>query len=228
MDQWLVVLFFFVITIGGSAVFSSIAKQKELRLQAEHLAFAEARGWRYSAADGALTGRFLGVPFGRGDSREVRYVFEGQHRSRNFIAFYYTYTVTSGSGKDRTTTRYHFMVVGMSTPSATPTLEVSRAGFGSKLAGFFGAKDLQLESEVFNDAFRIETDNDKFAYDVLHPRTMQWMLEDQRFVTAPFRFERSDLLTWQQHRMDTELIMPTLNYLCDIVDAVPAFVWDRR
>jgi len=50
-----------------------------------------------------------------------------------------------------------------------------------------------LESEEFNRAFKIKTAQNKFAYDVLHPRMMEWMLADQRAIRFPFRFERS---TW--------------------------------
>jgi len=100
---------------------------------------------------------------------------------------------THSDGKDTTTTTYQNLVVGVSTPGARPTLEITKEGLGQRFLGAIGFKDLQLESEEFNRAFKIKTAQNKFAYDVLHPRMMEWMLADQRAIRFPFRFERS---TW--------------------------------
>ena len=129
------------------------------------------------------------------------------------------------SGDDRRTTTYRHTIVSLSLPAARPTLQVGRKGFGRKLLGFVGVRDLQLESEQFNEAFHIKTDDDKFAYDVLHPRMMEWMLNDQRAQSVPFRFERGDLLTWDRDKIDVREVDWMLDYICDVVDQVPSFVW---
>jgi hypothetical protein len=104
-------------------------------------------------------------------------------------------------------------------------LQVGREGIGSKILGAVGRKDLQLESEEFNKRFRIECDDNKFAYDGLHPRTMQWMLGDQRFEDQPFRFERNNLLCFRRGKLQAGHIDGDANFLCDIVERVPEFVW---
>jgi hypothetical protein len=94
------------------------------------------------------------------------------------------------------------------------------------MLGFVGVRDLQLESDEFNKAFLISTDNDRFAYDILHPRMMQWMLADQRAMSSlPFRFEGGNLVTWMEGTMDPQRVMYLLDYVCDILDRVPSFVW---
>jgi hypothetical protein len=145
------------------------------------------------------------------------------------MAFQYSYKETHGSGNDRRTETYTHTVIALSLPADKPTLQVGREGFGRKLLGFVGVRDLQLESEQFNEAFHIKTSGgtvgEKFAYDVLHPRMMEWMLGDQRALSAPFRFERGDLMTWDRSKIDLPKVQWMLDYLCDVVDQVPSFVW---
>ncbi|MGH3877595.1 MAG: DUF3137 domain-containing protein [Actinophytocola sp.] len=217
-----------LLVILGLAVVAAVfyfqhkAHQKKV---AEFTAFAAKRGWRYTERDRSLIDRFRGDPFGRGHGRDAKHALRGEHRGRQVLAFEYSYKETEGSGDDRRTTTYRHTVVSLSLPAARPTLQVGREGFGRKLLGFVGVRDLQLESEQFNEAFHIKADDDKFAYDVLHPRMMEWMLSDQRAQSVPFRFERGDLMTWDREKIDVRKVEWMLDYLCDVVDRVPSFVW---
>jgi hypothetical protein len=218
---WLLVVLAVAVVIAGLVVQRQLHKRKV----AEFAAFAAARGWLYRERDDQLTGRYLGTPFGRGFGRQARHVLTGTHRGRPVIAFEYVYKQREGSGKNRRTVTYRNTVVGLTTPAARPTLEVCRAGFGRRLLGAIGIRDLQLESEEFNKTFHIRTENDRFAYDVLHPRTMEWMLGDARFMELPFRFERADLVSWQNGQIQLGLVEAMVDYLCDVVERVPSFVW---
>jgi hypothetical protein len=211
-----------VLFIGAVWYFQYKARQKKI---AEFTAFARQRGWTYTERDRSLVNRFLGDPFGQGHGRNAQHALRGEHRGRQIMAFEYSYQETHGSGKDQRTETYRFTVVALSLPAGKPTLQVSREGFGRKLLGLVGVRDLQLESEQFNEAFHIKTDNDRFAYDILHPRMMEWMLADQRAQSAPFRFERGDLMTWNRGRIDLTKAGWMLEYLCDVVEQVPSFVW---
>jgi hypothetical protein len=188
-------------------------------------AFAVERGWHYAERDRSLVDRFLGEPFGRGHNRTAEHVLRGEYRGRQITAFEYSYKETRNNGQEQRTETYTHTVVALSLPSAKPTLQVGRQGLGRKLLGLVGVRDLQLESEQFNDTFHIKTDNDRFAYDVLHPRMMEWMLGDQRALTTSFRFERGDLMTWDRNRMEPPRVQWMLDYLCDVLDQVPGFVW---
>jgi hypothetical protein len=212
-----------VLVVGAIMYFQYKARQKKI---AEFTAFAAERGWRYAVRDRSLVNRFLGDPFGQGHSRDAEHVLRGGHRGRQIMAFEYSYKETQGSGKDQRTVTYNYTVVALSLPADKPTLQVGREGLGRKLLGLVGVRDLQLESEQFNEAFHIKTDNDRFAYDILHPRMMEWMLADQRARAAPFRFERGDLMTWDRGRIDLPKVRWMLEYLCDVVDQVPSFVWN--
>lgn len=195
------------------------------RKVAAFIAFAAQRGWQYRERDDNLAGRYIGTPFGQGFGQEAKHVLAGPHRGRAMVGFEYIYKVREGSGKNKRTVTYRHTVVAVSTAAARPTLELSREGLGRRLLGLIGVRDLQLESEEFNKTFLISTDNDRFAYDILHPRMMEWMLDDGRAKTMPFRFERADLLTWCTGKVDLNTVVWQLEYLCDVLDRTPAFVW---
>jgi uncharacterized protein DUF3137 len=211
-----------VVVIGVVWYFQYKANKKKI---AEFTAFAAQRGWRYSERDKSLRDRFLGSPFGRGHGRDVRHVLHGEHRGRRILTFQYSYQETQGSGDNQQTTTYYFTVASVSLPSPKPTLEIGREGFGRKLLGLVGVRDLQLESEEFNDKFRIKAENERFAYDILHPRMMEWMLADQRALNYGFRFERGDLVVSDSGKIDLARVQYMLDYLCDILERVPSFVW---
>jgi hypothetical protein len=221
MEFWLIaVIVVAVIAVGW--YLQHLAHKKKV---AAFTAYAARRGWRYTEKDRGLVDRFEGQPFGVGHGRTARHVLAGPHRDRQALAFEYLYKETTGSGDDRKTETYYFTVVALATPAPRPKLEVTREGLGRKLLGFVGIRDLQLESEEFNKTFYIKTEDDKFAYDILHPRMMEWMLADHRPRTIPFRFERADLLVWRSGRVELSTVDELLEYVCDILDRVPSFVW---
>lgn len=220
-STWLLLIVAALIAVAYFVIRWQLHKRKVAAFQA----FAARRGWVYREHDRTLTERYLGTPFGQGFGKDAEHVLAGQHRGHSLVAFEYSYKERQGSGDNRRTVTYTHTVVALATPAARPTLEVSRESIGRKLLGLVGIRDLQLESEEFNKTFHIRTENDKFAYDILHPRTMEWMLGDQRCRDLPFRFERADLLTWRQGGIDLEAVVWMLEYLCDVLDRVPSFVW---
>lgn len=222
-DAGIVLLVVGVLAMVGLVLW--LHRQARRKKIAEFTAFAVRRGWRYLERDRGLVKRFNGAPFGRGHDRRAEHVLRGTHRGRRLVAFEYSYKETEGSGDDRRTRTYPFTVVGLATPAPRPTLELSRESWGRRLLGLVGVRDLELESEEFNRTFRIRTEDDKFAYDILHPRMMAWMLADERARSVPFRFERGDLVVWTPGRVDVVRVGELLDYACDILDRTPDFVW---
>lgn len=177
-------------------------------------AFATEQGWRYLEKDkGLIPVRYLGTPFRTGNERTAAHVLSGTHRDREVTGFEYSYR-TAGS-------TCQFTVVTLPLPSRGPTLELARERLAHRLRG----RDLQLESDEFNAAFRIDADDDRFAYAVLHPRMMEFLLADGRSRDLPVRFERRDLLTWCGGPMSEDRLLGMADYLCDVLDRVPAHAW---
>ncbi len=92
-----------------------------------------------------------------------------------------TYTTTDSKGRTRTRTRivkHHFSYFIMDLPYITmPDLMIRREGFFDKIAYAFGKNDIDFESAEFSRKYFVKCDSRKFAYDIIHPRMMEFLLE---------------------------------------------------
>jgi hypothetical protein len=139
--------------------------------------------------------------------------------------FEYQYSESSGSGNDRTETTSRFSMFWVRLPKPLGELRVRREGLGSKIARAVGFHDIELESEDFNRAFSVKADDRKFAYDVLNPQMMQWLLS----IQAPgFLLLGTDLVLIEQGRLGLEDVEPQLGYLSAVADRIPEIVWNPR
>ena len=94
-----------------------------------------------------------------------------------------TYTTTDSKGRTRTRTRivkHHFSYFIMELPYITmPDLLIRREGFFDKIASAFGKNDIDFESAEFSRKYFVKCDSRKFAYDIIHPRMMEFLLETE-------------------------------------------------
>lgn len=177
-------------------------------------------GWTFVGTDPSLATRWQGAPFGVGRSRSTREVVEGAFQGRPARSFAYQYT--TGSGKNRSTSTWH--VVAIDLPAYLPALELTPDGLGAKLAKGLGGQDIQLESEDFNQTWRVEARMAKFAHDVLSPRLMQRLLAPDA-TGLSIRVEGASILCWTLGGPRYEGITRRLQVMCAIADAIPRFVW---
>lgn len=100
----------------------------------------------------------------------------------------YHYTTTSGSGKNRRTTHHQFSYVLVTTPYvAAPQLTIRTEHVFDRLTSFLGFDDIDFESAEFSDKFHVKSSDKRFAYDVIDPRMMEFLLD----TTPPtIHFER--------------------------------------
>lgn len=91
----------------------------------------------------------------------------------------YHYQTTSGTGKNRRTVTHQFSYLVVQTPYAVaPDLRIRREQLFDRLASFMGFDDIDFESSEFSDHFHVKSENKRFAYDVIHPRMMEFLLAD--------------------------------------------------
>lgn len=74
---------------------------------------------------------------------------------------------------------HNFTVLALEMPVPAPNLRIKREHFGHKLVDAFGGEDIDFESDEFSRKFWVKCNDRKFAYDVIHPRMMEF------FLTAP-------------------------------------------
>ena len=89
----------------------------------------------------------------------------------------YRYTTESGTGKDRKSTTHHFSYLIVHLPHlSTPDLDIRPENLFDKIAGVFSDTDIDFESEEFSRKFHVACADRKFAYDICHPRMMEFLL----------------------------------------------------
>lgn len=193
------------------------------RRQAALRTWASAAGWTYHGVDATLVNRWRGTPFGVGNTRRATEVVSGPVGERHAISFKYQYV--TGSGKNRTRHTRH--VVAVFLPRLLPVLELTPDGIAAKLVKAFGGQDIRFESEAFNRAWRVSSEDPRFAHDIVTPRTMERLLRPDVAGTC-IRFAGDAVLTWSSGRPTLEDIVPRATILDGLVDAVPAYVWEDR
>lgn len=90
----------------------------------------------------------------------------------------FRYRKKTGSGKNRRTITHRFSYLILHLPwRDVPDLLIRPEGMFDQLAGVFGFDDIDFESDEFSRKFHVKSPNRRFAYDVVHPRMMDFLLE---------------------------------------------------
>lgn len=188
--------------------------------------WATNHGWSYTQRDDSFAHRFRGTPFDQGDHRRAKNVVQGQFAGRPIVAFDYSFeTHTSDSNGGSNTQTHYFSVVATALATSLPRLQVTKEGLFGSLGRALGFHDIELENEDFNKRYKVKCDDRKFAYDVLHPRMMEMLLD----ADGPaWRIDHTDLIAWDRGSLAPEVIEGRLRFLDAIADQVPRFVWEDR
>jgi hypothetical protein len=189
-------------------------KRKRDMLQARAQA-ASQLGW-YQAPPNPWLAEVASGIFQRGKPGEM---IAGDFRGRGMCALDYSYTTTStGADGQTTTTTHRVFVVALNLPVALPPLRLT---MDSKLQRFFGGRDLELESKAFNDAFRVNCADNRYASAVLHPRLMEWMLHNPGLE---WQLSGNALVTWGTGHFTIPDTLARLEAMTRVIDLLPPFV----
>jgi hypothetical protein len=219
-------------------VFAAIgAAARERERLAAMAAWAAANGFGFTRDDPYnLDARFNGLAdIGRG---HARYAYEVLTRNDPVPTWLFRYqyrtwetrTVTDSNGRSHTEsyeqTHYRSYLI-LELAAAFPKLFLRPETFFDKVAGFVGFEDINFESEQFSRKFFCKSDNREFAYAVIHPQMMEWLLN----VTASGqRFEgqlgsglfMSDIT---RLRETPQAKQAALSLATGFVNRIPSFVW---
>jgi hypothetical protein len=116
----------------------------------------------------------------------------GRYAVKAFDYIYYTTetsTETSTDAQGQTTTRQvtrevsHVMsAVVFDVGAGFPPLFIRPENFLDKIAAAIGFGDINFESAEFSRKFYVKSSDKKFAYDVIHPRMMEFLLANPRWT----------------------------------------------
>lgn len=217
-------LFGVVVAVGALVAYLGWKAAKERR---EALAaLASQRGWQWVARDDSWTERFGGEPFGEGSDRKAHNVLTGTYEGLPMVAFDYSYeTYSTDSKGNRQTTVHRYSVCVLRMPAWLPTVELTPENLLTRFAGKLGLGDVELESEDFNRRFRVSASDPKFAYDVLHPRTMEALLARP---AVGLRIGGEDAVCWEDGTHSLVELDQRLETLHALVAGIPSYVWKDR
>lgn len=182
MDPWLGILLFLAIAaavLAGGYLAYRAAEQRRAALRE----LARELGWAFDPSyDTTHDDEYARFEiFRRGHSRAAYNTLRGQLEidGRAYPAKMgdFTYKVTRNTGKSRSTTTYRFSYLIVHLPFiGAPDLLIRREGLLDKLAGAMGFDDIDFESAEFSRRFHVSAQDKRFAYDVVHPRMMEFLL----------------------------------------------------
>ncbi len=169
-----------IVVIGLGAYLAWLAERKRRDALA---ALAQRIGWRFDPSrDGYHDEEYAQFEiFRRGHSRAAYNTLTGDlqvlGRACPGKMGDFTYKVTRQTGKSSSTTTYRFSYLIVHLPfGGIPDLLIRREGLFDKLSGAFGFDDIDFESAEFSRKFHVKSPDKRFAYDVIHPRMMEFLL----------------------------------------------------
>jgi hypothetical protein len=181
MPTFLPLIFILLVLLVGIAAY--FGHQATLRRREALMRIASERGWSYapeSRRDGHRAFHCFDA-FQRGHSRRASNTLSGDlpvegGPSVALQAGDYRYRETSGTGKDRHTQTYTFSYAVVRLPWMSSNLSFAPENVFHRIADLLGFDDIDFESEEFSRRFRVKSPDKRFAYDLFHPRMMEFLL----------------------------------------------------
>ncbi|KOX03680.1 hypothetical protein ADK65_05430 [Streptomyces sp. NRRL B-1140] len=225
------VLFFAVIAglftfVGRTFVRTHKADKRMREAWAELPRVASERGWTYEQHARGQATQYCGIgPMpGSGSNLSAWHYITGEFRGRSFKCFEHRYnSPTSGNqagDRERPTIEAVFMIT---TPGSGQPVEVLRP---SKTDVLLDRRSrMRLDLPEFDDDFRVVTKDENFARNFLSGSLPSFLLTDPRAKKSPLQLRDGELFTWYTGTLSHEALEEKLNYLCDVLDQIPALAW---
>lgn len=170
-----------ILAATGAAIWA--ARMRNKRRQ-DVAGWAQANGLKFLPAnDHSLRLRYQAFKsLQRGENRYAYNVCLGTVGQRVTCGFDYHYETRSTDGKGhRQTHHHHFSALVVEAGIPLKPLYIRPEGFFDKLTEFAGFEDIDFESAEFSQKYHVTAPDRRWAFDVLHQKTMEVMLLYPRF-----------------------------------------------
>ncbi|MGN5380398.1 hypothetical protein ACQ4WX_34335 [Streptomyces lasalocidi] len=84
---------------------------------------------------------------------------------------------------------------------------------------------MELGVPEFDQKFRIVSGDDELARRTLSSAVVTFLLSDPRAEKSPLQIRGNELFTWYTGTMSPQAIDEKLNYVCDVLERIPAQAW---
>jgi len=152
--------------------------------------------------------------FDRGRSRHSALHLEGEVDGHPARCLDYRYT--TGSGKNRRKHSYSVIIVEMGTPVIP--LCIRGEHIFDKVGEFLGIDDIDFESAEFSRRYHVSSSDRKWAYGVIHPAMMEYLLTVHG---ATIEFGFAELAVYQRGSLTGERCQRGLKIARRVLELVP-------
>ncbi len=152
-------------------------------------------------------------------------IMHGRDADRGVICFDYHYITRSTDKDGKSQTSHHeFSAVIIEAGFALRKLSVRPENIFDRVGAFIGCDDIDFESAQFSRMFHVKCDDRRWAYDVIHPKTMEFMMARPKYMTHMFG-ER--VLVYDGRQWDADEFDRALRFGQGLLDLIPAGVVDE-
>ena len=211
----------FLAVVGLGAFFSWRAGEKR---KAALAAWAAGAGLRFDPQRRAgFDAQYPGFPCLRqGDHRYAYNVADGVWRGRGICAFDYHYETHSTDSKGRRQTHHHhFSAVILDSAVPLRPLAIRPENVFDKVASFLGFDDINFESAEFSRRFHVSSPDRRWAYDVLHARSIEFLLAAPVFS---IQFDAGRAIAWRTARFAPADVEAAAGTIAGLLDRLPEYV----
>ena len=161
-----------------------------------------------------------------GSDRYAYNIITGEWEGRRIIAFDYHYETESRNSKGQSTTHDHsFSAVVLRAKVPIKPLVIRAETIFDKLGGVFGFDDIDFESAEFSGRYHVKSPDRKWAYDVLHPRTIEFILASPR---CNLEFDRRHIIAWSSSTSTAQQHEQSIRLIDGILDRLPAYLIEQQ
>ncbi|TCC39717.1 DUF3137 domain-containing protein [Kribbella sindirgiensis] len=140
--------------------------------------------------------------------------YAGVYQGRGLCVLDYTYVTSNGKTQQTHTVN----LIALTLPVALPPLTIRHE---SGLRRMFQGRDLELENQQFNDQFRVESPDDRYASAVMHPRMMECVLFNPGLE---WQIAGSAFVSWSTGAFAVPDVLARLDAMTHVIDLIPPFV----
>ncbi|MCK4624199.1 MAG: hypothetical protein KAV00_02735 [Phycisphaerae bacterium] len=216
----LVLIFTYKIT---RAIMFSHGSSRSIRRRGNLSAWAYAKGLTFDALpDDGLADRFSNFKcLRRGMSRYAYNRMAGKWGDLPIMAFDYHYSI--GTSENRID--YDFSAVIITSRVPLKPLYICREGFLDKLTESIGFDDIDFESAQFSRKFRVKSPDKRWAYDVIHARTMEHLLAGP---DVSIQLDFMHIIAWSADWFSPADFDAAIELISGILDRLPEYVVQRQ
>jgi hypothetical protein len=150
-------------------------------------------------------------------------VVGGEFQGYEFVSFQLRWLESVVVVNEKKYTSRH--VVCLRLPRELPTLSMEPESLMKKARTVINDRRITFESAEFNKQWRVLSADPRFASEVIHPRFMEWAM-GAAVTGATYEFLGNELACTLDDKMRAEKIVPTLTVAAQLLEQVPAAVWE--